>query len=143
MIAIDTSGWTKIGQSANADFFEVEARVLAVVPFDRCDDNALTARESVRIQLDYLRAQRKRAGVMVFMDRLISQSAAARDVYRVAPDPRFQACFALIGGTIFGRAVGSFFIGINPPQVPTRLFPDAVQALSWARTMTTTTTEGP
>jgi hypothetical protein len=141
VIAIDTSGWTKIGQSANADFFEVEARVLAVVPFDQCEDTAQTARESVRIQLDHLRAQRKRAGVLVFMDRLISQNAAAREVYRVAPDPRFQACFALIGGTMFGRAVGSFFIGIHPPQVPTRLFHDVAPGLAWARTMATATEE--
>jgi hypothetical protein len=135
VIAIDTTGWEKIGQSTNADFFEVEGRVLAVVPFERCDDNEHTARESIRIQLEHLRAHKKRAGVLVFMDRILSQSAAAREVYRVAPDPLFQSCFALVGGTIFGRAVGSFFIGIHPPRVPTRLFPTFQEALAWARSM--------
>jgi hypothetical protein len=123
----------RIGQSANADFFEMEERVLAVVPFDRCDDNEQTARESIRIQLAYLRERKKRAGVLVFMDRIVSQSAAAREVYRVEPDPAFQTCFALVGGTPFGRAVASFFIGIHPPRVPTRLFATTDEALHWAR----------
>ena len=54
-------------------------------------------------------------------------------VYRVAPDPVYQACFALVGGTMFGRAVGSFFIGIHPPRVPTRMFAEVEGALAWAR----------
>jgi hypothetical protein len=130
---IETAGWAKIGQSTNADFFEVEERVIAVVPFDRCDDNERTAQESIRVQLDYLRPLKRRAGVLVFMDRILTQSAAAREVYRVEPDPALQACFALVGGTMFGRAVGSFFIGIHPPRVPTRLFATTEEALAWAR----------
>jgi hypothetical protein len=130
---IETAGWRRIGVSSNADFFEVEERVLAVVPFDRCDDDEETARESIRIQLEYLRPLEKRAGVLVFMDRILTQSASAREVYRVAPDPAFQACFALVGGTTFGRAVGSFFIGIHPPRVPTRMFATTEEALHWAR----------
>jgi hypothetical protein len=136
---IENAGWVKIGQSANADFFEVEERILAVVPFDRCDDNEQTARESIRIQLEYLRGRKKRAAVIVFMDRILTQSAAAREVYRVEPDPAFQSCFALVGGTTFGRAVGSFFIGIHPPRVPTRMFKTVEEALAWARS----TVEGP
>lgn len=130
---IETAEWKRIGRSANADFFEVEERVIAVVPFDRCDDNEETARESIRIQLEYLRPRAKRAGVIVFMDRILTQSAAAREVYRVVPDPAFQACFALVGGTMFGRAVASFFIGIHPPRVPTRMFSTTDEALRWAR----------
>jgi hypothetical protein len=130
---IETSAWTPIGRSENAEFFEVEARVLAVVPFDGCDDNEETARASIRIQLEYLRARQTRASVLVFMDRVLTQSTAAREVYRCEPDPAFHACFALIGGTPFGRAVGSFFIGIHPPRVPTRLFATFGEALAWAR----------
>jgi hypothetical protein len=133
LTTIDTSRWTTIGRSSNADFFEIERGVLAVVPFDRCDDNEDSARESIRIQLEHLRAHKTRAGVLVFVDRVLTQSAAAREVYRVAPDPVYQACFALVGGTMFGRAVGSFFIGIHPPRVPTRMFAEVEGAMAWAR----------
>jgi hypothetical protein len=129
----NTSAWTPIGRSVNADFFEIEAGVLAVVPFDGASDTADTAADSVRIQLTHLRARGRRAGTIVFMDQVASQNSGARDVYRTAPDPTLQTCFALVGGTMFGRAVSSVFIGLNPPRVPTRLFGTYQEALSWIR----------
>lgn len=129
----DTSAWSAIGQSGNADFYEVEAGVLAVVPFDGTADTAETAAESIRIQLDHLRARGSRAGTVVFMDAVASQSSGARDVYRNAPDPRFQTCFALVGSTMFGRAVSSVFMGLHPPRVPTRMFGTFQEALAWIR----------
>lgn len=129
----DTSGWTSIGRSGNADFFEIEPGVLAVVPFDGSSDTADTAAESIQIQLSYLRAGGRRAGTIVFMDPVASQNSGARDVYRLAPDPMFQTGFALVGSTIFGRAVASVFMGLNPPRVPTRMFGTFQEALSWIR----------
>jgi hypothetical protein len=132
-MTIDTTGWTAIGRSANADFYELEEGLLAVVPFDGTTDDAGTARQSVQIQHDYLRARGGRAGVVVFMDRVIEQDASARAVYRNAPDPAFITCYALVGGTAFGRAVGSIFIGISRPKVPTRMFGTLDEARAWAR----------
>jgi hypothetical protein len=134
----DTAAWTPIGRSANADFFEIETGVLAVVPFDGASDTADTAADSVRIQLTHLRARGRRAGTIVFMDQVASQNSGARDVYRTAPDPTLQTCFALVGGTMFGRAVSSVFIGLNPPRVPTRLFGTYQEALSWIRQIAAT-----
>ncbi|MBI3399890.1 MAG: hypothetical protein HY048_00600 [Acidobacteria bacterium] len=129
----DTSAWTRIGRSSNADFFEVEPGILAVVPFDGITDNAATAAESIRVQLEYLRPKGMRAGVLVFMDRVAEQDSGARAVYREAPDPAFHACFALVGSTIFGRAVSSVFIGLHPPRVPTRMFGTLEEAIAWIR----------
>lgn len=134
----DTTAWTPIGQSGNADFFEIEPGVLAVVPFDGSTDTADTAAESIQIQLAHLRARGRRAGTIVFMDHVASQSSGARDVYRTAPDPTFQTCFALVGSTMFGRAVSSVFIGLNPPCVPTRMFGTLEEALSWIRQIAAT-----
>jgi hypothetical protein len=132
-MTIDTSLWTKFGQSSNAEFFEVEPQVLAIVPFDGASDSEASARESVRIQLDHLRARGRRAGVIVFLDRIVAQDSAARTVYRDAPDSAFQACFALVGSSAFGRAVGSIFLGIHPPRVPTKMFGTFEEAVAWIR----------
>jgi hypothetical protein len=134
----DTRGWKKIGSSSNAEFFEIAPGLLAVVPHDGTTDDARTAAESVAVQLEYLRATASRAGVLVFMDRVSAQDAGARNVYRDAPDPAHQACFALVGGTPFGRAVASLFVGLNRPRVPTRFFATAEEAMTWARAMATT-----
>jgi hypothetical protein len=129
----DTTGWTPIGRSGNAEFFEIEPGVLAVVPFDGSTDSAATAGESITIQLAHLRASGRRAGTVVFMDHVASQNSGARDVYRNAPDPTFQTGFALVGSTMFGRAVSSVFIGLNPPRVPTRMFGTLQEAVAWIR----------
>jgi hypothetical protein len=135
-VNIDMNRWVKFGSTANADFYEVEQHILAVVPHEGCTDNAETASASVRMQLDFLRPRGRRAGVVVFMDPILDQDAAARNVYRDMPDPAFQSCFALIGGSMFGRAAGSIFLGLNPPKVPTRLFSTFDEAVAWARAQT-------
>jgi hypothetical protein len=129
---IDTTGWTAIGKSDNADFYEVEEGLLAIVPFEGSSDDEKTAKQSVRIQHEYLRPRGRRAGVIVFMDPLVEQHASARIVYRDEPDPAFVTCYALVGGTVFGRAVGSIFIGLSRPRVPTKLFGSLDEARAWA-----------
>jgi hypothetical protein len=129
----DTSQWKKFGETANAEFFDVEAHVLAVVPADGCVDDETTAKASVETQVAYLRTNGRRAGVIVFMDGITEQTAGARAVYRDLPDPALQACFALVGGTFFGRAVGSVFLGLSKPRVPTSMFGDLPSALEWCR----------
>ncbi len=133
-MSLDVDGWTKIGTSSNADFYEIEPQILAVVPFDGTTDDAASARQSVAIQLEHLRKTGRRAGIVVFMDRVVQQDSGARTVYRELPDPALQLCFALIGGTPFGRAASSIFIGLSPPKVPTRMFGSLDEALAWVRT---------
>lgn len=103
---------------------------------DGTSDDAATAHESVRLQLEFLRAHARRAGVVVMMDRVAEQDSAARAVYRDEPDPAFQACFALVGGTPFGRAIASIFIGLHPPRVPTKMFGTFEEAVAWCHAMT-------
>jgi hypothetical protein len=132
-VIVDPSAWTPIGRSGNAEFFEIEPGVLAVIPFDGSSDTADTAMESIQIQLSHLRASGRRAGTIVFMDRVGSQNAGAREVYRQTPDPTFQTGFALVSSSMFGRAVSSVFIGLHPPRVPTRIFATVEEALAWIR----------
>lgn len=135
-MTFDPSAWTKFGQSSNASFYELDPQVLVVVPVDGTTDDARTAHESVRLQLEHLRSHARRAGVVVMMDHVAEQDSAARAVYRDEPDPAFQACFALVGGTPFGRAIASIFIGLHPPRVPTKMFGTFEEAVAWCRTMT-------
>jgi hypothetical protein len=67
------------------------------------------------------------------MDPVLEQDAGARTVYRDLPDPAFQVCFALVGSSAFGRAVGSVFLGLSRPRVPTRMFGSFEEAVAWIR----------
>jgi hypothetical protein len=133
-MSVDVKNWTKFGQTSNADFYEISPGFLAVVPFDGCTDDEATAKSSVQTQLDYLRPKKQKAAVVIFMDNINQQTTGARNIYRDMPDPEYQTCFALVGGTMFGRAVGSFFLGLSKPRVPTQMFATLEQALEWART---------
>lgn len=130
-MSIDTENWAKFGQSANADFYQIDESTLAVVPFEGCTDDENTAKASLDIQKQYLSSKRKKAGTIIFMDSINQQTTGARNVYRDLADPAYQVCFALVGGTAFGRAVGSFFLGLSKPRVPTQMFATLEQALGW------------
>jgi hypothetical protein len=132
---IHSEHWQKFGETANAQFFEVEPHVLAVVPVEGSTDDEITARASVETQLAYLRQKAQTAGIIIFMDPIAEQTAGARAVYRDEPDPAFQKCFALVGGTFFGRAVGSIFLGLSKPRVPTLMFATFEEARQWCHSM--------
>ena len=131
---IETTNWQKFDETTNAVFYEIEPQVLAVVPTEGCTDDETTAQASIETQLAYLRPKGHKAGVIIFMDPVAEQTSAARAVYRDAPDPTYQACFALVGGTFFGRAVGSVFLGLSKPRIPTAMFGSFQEALEWCRT---------
>lgn len=131
----DRSGWKKIGESSNADFYEVAPHLLVVAPHDGSMDTAASARESVKVQLDHLRARDRRAGVIVLVDAVAEQDSGAREVYRNEPDPSRQVCFALVGGTVFGRAVASIFMSLSPPKCPTKAFATFEEARAWIEEM--------
>ncbi len=130
---IPTEKWKQFATSANATFYEVEPGLLAVVPAEGVEDDEATAKASIELQLAYLRKTGQRAGVVIFMDMVAHQTAGARAVYRDAPDAEFQRCFALVGGTMFGRAIASIFLGLAAPRVPTRMFGTMDAAFAWAR----------
>ncbi len=128
---LDTEKWTKFGQTDNADFYQIEEGILAVVPHEGCTDDDVTAKASIETQLAYLRAKNQKAGIIIFVDGICQQTAGARNVYRALPDSKHQVCFALVGGTVFGRAVGSIFLGLAKPCIPTQMFATPELAVDW------------
>ncbi|MEI6666643.1 MAG: hypothetical protein WCP29_00700 [Acidobacteriota bacterium] len=130
-MSIDTRTWIKFAETANAAFYEIDERTLGVVPVEGCTDDEDTAKASVDTQKAYLQSKGRKAGSVVFMDGIAQQTSGARAAYRNLPDPSCQVCFALVGGTVFGRAVGSVFLGLSKPRVPTQMFATLEQALAW------------
>ncbi|AKF05750.1 hypothetical protein [Sandaracinus amylolyticus] len=131
----DVTRWALLGSTSNAHFYEIEPRVIAIVPHERSIDDERTARESVELQHAHWRARGARGGAIVFMDRLVDQRPGARKVYTSVPDPALITCFALVGGTVFGRAAASVFLGLTRPSAPTRVFATYESALEWVRSV--------
>lgn len=135
MSEINTSAWRPIGETANTRYFEIEPQVVAAVPHQGSTDTGPTARENIEFQIEYLRAHGGGGAVIVFFDRMTGQDSEARRIYGQMPDMNVMYGTALVGGTMLGRVIGSFFLGIARPRVPVQMFSSVDEALVWARSL--------
>ncbi len=111
----------------------VEPRILAAVPHEGSRDDFDSATANQRFQNEYFRTAGAPGVVVVFIDRMVSQDAAARRVYGTDLDVALIRGSALVGGTLLSRAMISFFLGISRTRVPVKTFADGQSAIAWAR----------
>jgi hypothetical protein len=89
------------------------------------------ARENVALCLRMNGGQRR--PVLVDLRVVKSQTAEAR-AYLAGPEGS-EVCQAvgLLIGSPLSRVLGNFYLGLNKPSVPTRLFTSEEEALAWLR----------
>lgn len=125
-----------LDRSRNASFYLLDDDLVAVVPFRDAFDGAESSLESIAIQEAYFKRRGVRGGSVIFMDRVLEQDRAARQNYKVVPDPKLISGFGLVTESVFGRAISSLFLGLSATRVPTRVFPNLAQAALWLKTQT-------
>lgn len=108
--------------------------ILIIVPREGTMDNAKDARENVAYYHDYARSLGKRCGSLVIMANMLAQDAEARRAYQEI-DPHLFFAGALVVESALSRALGSFFVGLSRPVVPTKLFDTVENAVEWLKTM--------
>lgn len=133
MVEPDVSNWKKLGATGNTQYYEVEPGILGAIPHRGVSDNEQSARQNNVFQMEYFRGGGRPGCVVVFFDRMKGQDAGARRVYQREPDAKLLLGTALVGGTLLGRAMASFFLGLSKTQVPVKLFGDLDDALDWVR----------
>jgi hypothetical protein len=72
--------------------------------------------------------------VLVDMRRAKSMDRGARSYYAGPETARVQCAAALIIESPLTRVIGNFFLGLNKPLLPTRLFTSEPEAMAWLRT---------
>lgn len=60
-----------------------------------------------------------------------SMTREARNQFSTRGRKTSVTCFAIIIDSPLSRVIGNFFMGINKPAVPTRLFDNEVEAKHW------------
>ena len=97
------------------------------------------AEETLADAEEQLREQRAHAGgerrpFLMNIARVRSLSRDARNAFANSDDAyALFSCAALVVGSPLSRAVGNFFIGLNKPRMPTRLFTSEAEGLAWLR----------
>ncbi len=132
----DFTRYKKIGSTTNTVTYisESDPDILIIVPNEGTMDNAKDARENIAFYQNYARSLGKPIGNVVIMANMLSQDAEARRVYGEA-DPRLAYGAGLVVESALSRALGSFFVGLSRPVVPTRLFDSVENAVAWLKTM--------
>ncbi len=136
MIMQDFSRYKKIGETTNTEIYiaESDPDIMIIVPREGTIDNFKDASENVAYYHNYARSLGKPCGSVVFMSNMLSQDAEARRAYTTL-DPGLIYGGALVVGNALSRALGSFFLGLTRPKVPTKLFDTVENGLQWLKTM--------
>jgi hypothetical protein len=132
-VEIDTSQWKKVGGTTAGAYFEVEPRVLVAVPRQGYVQSEEGARASLEESNRLARQRGSSHAVVILVDQVAAQDARSRRVWATEADPRLYCGFALVCSSMLARAIGSFFLGLNRPVVPTRMFETFEEARAWAR----------
>jgi hypothetical protein len=75
--------------------------------------------------------------VLVDMTNVKSMTREARLYFAGPETAAVQAAAALVIKSPLTRALGNFFMGLNKPLIPTRLFTSETDAVAWLRTFLT------
>lgn len=132
---IDTRGWTFAGSSGQGvgAYYWVAPDVLVAVP----ELGAIQTEEIAQRSLDEFNriadSVGRRLAVIVLVDRVTSQDSGSRRVWSRPQEKPRRCALALVCASPLSRAIGAFFIGLNRPPTPTRMFRDFERALEFCR----------
>ncbi|MEX1365657.1 MAG: hypothetical protein AB1Z98_21190 [Nannocystaceae bacterium] len=127
------ASWEKVGRTSNTDYFVDDEGVLLALPHPGAVDTGATARENLDFQHTWFANHPDPPVVVIFFDRMVSQDRAARKLYSEDTHDPWALGFALVGGTLLSRAMGSFFLGEARTRIPLRFFATLPEARPWIR----------
>jgi hypothetical protein len=130
----DRSDWLPVGSTANTEYRAKQGApdILIILPETGLRDDAASARMNMAFQTEYAERLGRPCAVIVLLGSLTSQDAEARRIYAAGMQPgRFYAASLVVTNPL-SRAIGSFFLGLSRPPVPTKMFPDFDKAIAWA-----------
>lgn len=74
-------------------------------------------------------------GAIIDLRPIRSQTAEARALFAGPEATVIAWAVALVVGSPLTRVLGSFYLGFNKPEVPTRLFTSTSEAATWLRSL--------
>lgn len=123
--------WKEVGETSNTKYYVDDDRILLVLPHPGSHDTAATARENIDFQHQWFSTHGDPPLLIIFFDRLASQDRPARKIYAEDTTSPWALGFALVGGSLLSRAMGSFFLGLSKTAIPLKFFPTMTEARSW------------
>ena len=132
----DFSRYKEVGHTTNTAIYiaESDPDIIIIVPREGTMDTAEDAHENVEYYHEYARNHGKMIGSVVIMTNMLGQEPEARRAYTEI-DPKLVYAGGLVVENALSRALGSFFVGLTRPVVPTKLFDSVESAIEWVKSM--------
>ena len=99
--------------------------------FEGAEENLEDAKEQIVVQRKMI--DDRPLPFLMDIRRVKSLSREARAYFAGAESAEVFRATALLVSSPLSRAVGNFFLGLNRPQMPTRLFTNDEDAMAWLR----------
>jgi len=124
----------KIETSTQKIFWDTENEIVWGELFgDQETENSarenVDAQESIRDLMDKVKIR-----VLIDMTVIKEISKEARDYFANERTASIQRATALLISSPVSKTIGNFFMGLNKPLSPTRLFTDSDKAIQWLHT---------
>lgn len=105
--------------------------IMYTVGKENAEVNLEDAKENTRIIEEYYYG--KKFPLFVDGRNVKSISKEARDHFSLKGRESVINCFAMIVSSPLSRIIANFFIGINRPTVPVKMFDDEKKAVEWLK----------
>lgn len=107
----------------------VWGELFADITTEKLAKENIDAQERIRNSMN-----KEKTRVIIDMSAVFEISKEARDYFANERTASIQRATALLIGSAVSRIIGNFFLGLNKPFTPTRLFTDPAEAIKWLRT---------
>ena len=107
----------------------VWGELFADITTEKLAKENIDAQERIRNSMN-----KEKTRVIIDMCAVFEISKEARDYFANERTASIQRATALLIGSAVSRIIGNFFLGLNKPITPTRLFTDPEEAIKWLHT---------
>lgn len=132
---IDITRYEKVGGTDAGGYHLAEPGILLAIPRPGYRQTVEGARASLAEQVRVSKELGMPLVVLVLVEPVRDQDRGSRAVWTDETDPQYLLGLGLIGVTPLARAIGSFFMGLARPRVPTTMLADLDDGLRWARAL--------
>lgn len=133
--AVDISIYERVGGTHAGAYHLAEPGILLAVPRPGYRQTVTGARASLAEQVRISTQLGEPLVVLILVEPVADQDRGSRQVWTDEADPRYMLGLGLVGATPLARAIGSFFMGLTRPRVPTSMLVDLDDGLRWAHAL--------
>ena len=109
----------------------LEDDIIHIVSLPGTEETLETAKENLAAVKKLVKNGKK--PLLADMSQIKSVSREARECYSRKESEEFTSAMALIAKSAVSKVIGNFFLGLNKPPYPIKLFTSEKEAIDWLK----------